>query len=179
MADSKSRVSHEPKTGFGRFMVHYFIPQYANNVMGLVYIGAAILIIIVGLRGLGSSVADNPLVPQFLIEDGRIGIQYVMIALYLEFVMLLILATVTFFTPEDSNFDKKKDAGSQVTHVAGVNVDVSQVEENLKKLKTVAEDEMRLIEGYLEKFDSIADKVNNINRKNLEALSDMKEMLKN
>ena len=178
MAESKKRNRHEPRTFIGRFMVYYFVPQYANNVMGLVYIGAAILIIIVGLRGLGASVANNPLVPQFLLEGDRIGIQYVMIALYIEFVMLFILAFVTFFTPEETHH---KDEGKGETAAAAeskININAKEIRDSVDILKHLTEDEMQMIDGYLERFDKISEKINEINRKNLAALSDMKETLK-
>lgn len=179
MAESKKRNRHEPRTFIGRFMVYYFVPQYANNVQGLVYIGAALLIIVVGLRGLGASVAGNPLVPEFLIEGDRIGIQWVMIALYIEFVMLFILAFVTFFTPEEPHTKEDKEkADAAGAAQAKININAKEIKDSVDILKSLTEDEVKMIDGYLERFDKISEKVNDINKKNLQALSEMKETLK-
>ncbi len=181
--ENNKRSRHEPKTFIGRFMVYTFIPQYANNVMGLVYIGAAILIIIVGLRGLGASVANNPMVPQFLIgENGRIMIFWVMIALYLEFCLLFILAFVTFFTPE-GEVHGKDEKGSVAHGVENIQLEqaaanASKLREQVEVLKRLADDEMRMIEGYLDKFAGISEKITKIQMQNLDSLAQMKETLK-
>ena len=66
-------------------MVYKFVPQYANNVQGLVYMGAACLIIIVGLRGIGKVAASIAIVPKFLLGlDGKVAPMWVMAALFLE-----------------------------------------------------------------------------------------------
>lgn len=188
MAKGYKKPDHEPKNALTRFMVYTFIPQYANNVVGLVYAGAAILIIVVGLRGLGSTVADNPLVPGFLIdfESGKIKILFVMIALYIEFAMLLLLATVTFFTPE-GDIDTKKDdkkgpATIDVSKIDEATIEVEKAQKRLQSqfdsLKKSTEDEINLIEAYLDKFSVLSDKVNKIQTQNIESLIKMRETLK-
>lgn len=177
MAENKTRNRHEPKTPFGRFMVYHFIPQYSNNVMGLVYIGAALLIIIVGLRGLGGGLDQVSLVPNFLLNaDGRIAIEFVMAALYIEFFMLFILAFVTFFTPEDeyhaTSVKVEEHAGPKI------NINAKEVRDSVEIIKDLTDEEMKMIDGYLERFNKISEKINDINRKNLLALNEMKDTLK-
>ena len=100
MTARKREPLHQPKTAIGKFMTFKFIPKYSNNVMGLVYLGAAILIIIVGLRGLGAIAGTVGLIPSFLIgADNKIDPYWVMLALLLEFGMLFLLGIVTFYTP--------------------------------------------------------------------------------
>jgi len=70
----KREPLHQPKTVVGKFMANKFIPKYANKVMGFVYLGAAVLIIIVGLRGLGSLAGTVGIIPSFLIgPDNKIA----------------------------------------------------------------------------------------------------------
>ena len=98
---ASGKVVHEqPKTAFGRFMVYTIVAKYANNIQGFVYMGAAILIIIVGLRGLGELAGTLSAVPKFLLdhEGMKIDPNWVMIALFLEFFLLMILAIVTFLS---------------------------------------------------------------------------------
>ncbi len=73
-----------------RFYMHaYFSNNYTNNVLGLVYIGASILLLIIGLRGLKFIPAENPT-----------GILF---GLSMEFSLLSGYAILTMFTKEDTN----------------------------------------------------------------------------
>jgi hypothetical protein len=65
------------------YMREYFTDRYANAVLGLVYIGAAILIIVIGIRGLKFLPATDPSV--------------VLGALGLEFMLLITYAVVLMY----------------------------------------------------------------------------------
>ncbi len=78
--------------GFRLFMVHYFSHQFANNVTGLAYGGAAILIIAIGIRGLKFIPAAKP--------------SMIMGALFIEFSLLLLMAVTLFYTEEEERTDK-------------------------------------------------------------------------
>ncbi len=71
------------------YMREYFTDRYSNGVLGLVYIGAAILIIVIGIRGLKFLPATDPSV--------------VLGALGLEFMLLITYAVVLMYgrTEED------------------------------------------------------------------------------
>ncbi len=71
------------------YMREYFTDRYSNAVLGLVYIGAAILIIVIGIRGLKFLPATDPSV--------------VLGALGLEFMLLITYAMVLMYgrTEED------------------------------------------------------------------------------
>lgn len=93
-----------PKTGIGEWMVNYFIPQYENNVMAMVYLGAAFLVFIVGLRGVGEAINNVAFVPDFLIDTtagmSHLSNNVVILALLLEFFLITTMAFVMFFKPE-------------------------------------------------------------------------------
>jgi len=126
-----------PKTRFGKYMVNKFIPQYANNVQGLVYLGAAVLVIIVGLRGLGTVAGHIAIVPKFLLEydpelqGSAVSPTWVMFALFLEFFLLLLMATTLMFTPEEE-------------HGAGGHP-VPQPQAQIPQLKPISPEEMNAI----------------------------------
>lgn len=151
-----------PKTAFGRFMVHTFIPQYANNVQGLVYMGAALLIIIVGLRGLGAVAYNIAIVPKFLLDDAthKVSANWVMIALVIEFTLLMVLAIVTFFTPEESGggADHHKPVTSQSDEIV-------KIKQSLRELKEVADEDLKVLNDYVES-------INNVNKKLVQAKAD-------
>lgn len=72
------------------YMREYFTIRYSNTVLGLVYIGAAVLIIVIGLRGLKFLPATDPSV--------------VLGALGLEFILLMTYAVVLMYgRPEESS----------------------------------------------------------------------------
>jgi len=82
------------------YMREYFTDRYSNAVLGLVYIGAAILIIVIGIRGLKFLPATDPSV--------------VLGALGLEFMLLITYAMVLMYgrTDEDG-----VDASREPRHV--------------------------------------------------------------
>ncbi|MBI2417880.1 MAG: hypothetical protein HYV28_08255 [Ignavibacteriales bacterium] len=135
---AKNTNQSGPKTAFGRFMVYTFIPNYANNVQGLVYMGAALLIIIVGLRGLGAVAYNIPIVPKFLLDEAthKVSANWVMIALFTEFSLLMILAIVTFFTPEEMGGGAEHHAKAPTQSEEIVKIKLA-----LKELKEVADEE--------------------------------------
>jgi len=95
-----------PKTAIGEWMVNYIIPQFENNVMAFVYFGAALLVVIVGLRGVGAAIEDVAFIPDFLIHtDPESGVKHlssnvVILALLFEFLLIATMAAVMFFKPE-------------------------------------------------------------------------------
>ncbi len=80
--------------GLTMYMRFYFTARYGNTVLGLVYIGAAVLIIIVGLRGLKFIPPTQPSV--------------VLFALGLEFSLLVIYAFSLIYTKQEEEEDVVK-----------------------------------------------------------------------
>lgn len=140
--------------------------DHTNKVMGLVYIGAAFLIIIVGLRGLGSIVGDISMIPGFLVDakSGKIDSNWVIFALFLEFFMLVLLSTVTFFTPQE---EKKKSMAS-----------LEEFREGIKEIKSFTEEELKVMKSYIDEFEHMSGKISQVHTANVEALKKMSDILK-
>lgn len=77
--------------GISMYMRFYFTVKYSNAVLGFVYIGAAVLIIIVGLRGLKFIPPTQPSV--------------VLFALGLEFTLLVVYAFSLIYTKQEEEAD--------------------------------------------------------------------------
>ncbi len=171
MSTKNNILSNEPRTAFGKYMAYNFIPKHANKVNGLVYLGASLLIIVVGLRGLGSLASSLTVIPKFLIgADGKIDPVWVLTALLVEFTMLFMLGFVTFFTPADS---------VSQAHSENKELDASKLKDNLRDLRNFADEEIKIVENYLEKFDNLSKKVASIQATNLNAIKKMKETIDN
>jgi hypothetical protein len=84
--------------GLHLYMRSYFTVHYSNIVLGFVYIGAAVLIIIVGLRGLKFIPPAQP--------------TFVLLALALEFSLLLTYAFTLMYSKQEEEGDKDR-GGSQ------------------------------------------------------------------
>ncbi|MGB5848663.1 MAG: hypothetical protein WBH40_09265 [Ignavibacteriaceae bacterium] len=99
------RRHKKPKSGLGNWLKYRFATEFDQNIQALVYFGAAFLVIIVGLRGLGD-LSDVSFIPHFLLDsNGKIDAHIVMVGLVVEFLMLCLLAAVSFFAPSESRPD--------------------------------------------------------------------------
>jgi hypothetical protein len=78
--------------GLRLYMAHHFTEKYSNNVTGLAYGGAAFLIVAVGIRGLKFIPAQRP--------------SFILLAIFLEFTMLSMLAITLIYTEEEERMDK-------------------------------------------------------------------------
>lgn len=168
-----------PKTAFGRYMVYKFIPQYANNVYGAVYMGAAVLIIIVGLRGLGTVASQIGIVPGFLLgEDGKVDATYVMAALFLEFALLMIMAIVTFFTPEEEPNHGNGSGETAQKSPNRITIEAATFKAEVEHLQQLTNDEIKVIDAYVNKLGENAKRLNAAKAEFFKALVEMKQYLK-
>ncbi|MBL0323368.1 MAG: hypothetical protein IPP80_13525 [Ignavibacteria bacterium] len=78
--------------GLRLYMAHHFTEKYSNNVTGLAYFGAAILIVIIGIRGLKFIPATKP--------------SLILAAISLEGSLLALLAFGLVYTEEEERMDK-------------------------------------------------------------------------
>jgi uncharacterized membrane protein len=99
---------------FTEAMQDFVIPQFANNVQSFVYAGAGLLVMIVGLRGLGD-LRSIGFIPSALLDgDGMLHGGIVFAALCLELILLVLLAILFFFTPDEQKNSNGKDATRSV-----------------------------------------------------------------
>jgi len=94
------------------YMRHYFTIQYSNTILGFVYIGAAALIIIIGIRGLKFIPGTEPSI--------------ILFALGLEFILLITYAVMVMYTKQDD--DKSNDKGGGIA----ANADYTAVPSGIK-----------------------------------------------
>ncbi|ROL59966.1 hypothetical protein D9V87_03600 [Bacteroidetes/Chlorobi group bacterium MS-B_bin-24] len=104
--------------GLRLYMAHHFTEKYSNNVTGLAYGGAAFLIVAVGIRGLKFIPATKP--------------SFILLAIFLEFTMLLMLSITLIYTEEEERMDrmlkKMEDANkSQLEALRSQQYDIHQL----------------------------------------------------
>lgn len=104
--------------GLRLYMSHHFTEKYSNSVTGLAYAGAAILIVIIGVRGLKFIPPTRP--------------SLILGAIFLEGSMLALLAFVLMYTESEERMDKMmkkmEDANrSQLDTLGDVAKDMHQV----------------------------------------------------
>lgn len=85
---NRFRVMH----GLRLYMVHHFTEKYSNGVTGMAYFGAAILIVVIGIRGLKFIPATKP--------------SLILAAISLEGSLLALLAFGLIYTEEEERMDK-------------------------------------------------------------------------
>jgi len=131
-AQSYSRNRLKFLKGLRLYMSHHFTEKYSNNVTGLAYFGAAILIIVIGVRGLKFIPPTRP--------------SLILGAIFLEGSMLGLLAFTLVYTEEEERMDrmlkKMEDASrNQLDTLEDVSKDmhkmsVALVEGNSDLIKT-------------------------------------------
>jgi hypothetical protein len=142
---------------FSFWLKYKFAAEYEKSIQALVYAGAALLVIIVGLRGLGD-ISDVPIIPGFLLNhEGKIDSNLVMIGLLVEFTMLCLLAAVSFFSPRDRDQDLQSSINNLAETVDTLTEAVpSEVGQTLMKS---AQETKNAIESFLNKEMEILDKI--------------------
>jgi ABC-type multidrug transport system fused ATPase/permease subunit len=86
-------------SGLGFYLRFYFTEKYGNVILGLVYIGAAVLIIIIGMRGLKFIPSTQP--------------SLIFFALGLEFSVLLTYAFTVMYSRSDSETEQDNSNKSE------------------------------------------------------------------
>jgi hypothetical protein len=86
------RKDFSKKRPFSQWMVAEIVTKYENNAQGFAYLGAALLIGVIGLRGVDILKNEN--------------VFWIILALQLEFSLIALLGLLIFFKPEE----KKQNA---------------------------------------------------------------------
>ena len=147
---------HSRNNSFSHWLKYNFAAKYEESIQAMVYAGAALLVIIVGLRGLGN-ISDVPYIPDFLLNhEGKIDSNLVMIGLLVEFTMLCLLAAVSFFSPQDRDKNLQSSINNLAETVDTLSKSVpSEVGQNLMKS---AQETKSAIESFLNKEMEILNK---------------------
>jgi hypothetical protein len=85
---TREKADFLAKNPFSQWMVADIVKKYENNVNGLAYLGAGILIFLIGLRGLGIIGRENQLP--------------IVLSLEIEFTIIATLGLLLFYKPEDN-----------------------------------------------------------------------------
>lgn len=88
------------------YMREYFTDRYSNAVLGLVYMGAAILIIVIGVRGLKFLPATDP--------------SMVLSALGLEFILLITYAAILMYGRAEDSIDRSISSDARGHTIEGM-----------------------------------------------------------
>ncbi len=102
------------------YMKFYFTERYNNTVMGMVYIGAAVLIIIIGMRGLKFIPSTEPTLVFF--------------ALGLEFSLLLTYAFTLMLSKQENNQPNDNNQNSNSNILSAHDLDNAVEIENLLRM---------------------------------------------
>jgi len=86
--DPVDRLDFDKRHRFSQWMVADVVKKYENNVQGLAYLGAGILILFIGLRGLQIIGKNDPLL--------------IVLPLEIEFTIISLLGLLIFYKPEES-----------------------------------------------------------------------------
>ena len=114
-----------------QFFKNEFVQKYEQSVQAFVYFGAAFLVIIVGLRGLGD-LSDAEFIPGFILNDeGKISGNIVIAGLLFEFFMLCLLALVAYFSPKQDVYDKPETINNELLKTIAENT--SEIDNVLSK----------------------------------------------
>jgi hypothetical protein len=81
------QVDVAKRNKFTLWMVNEMVRRYENNAQGLAYLGAAVLIVVIGLRGV-----------QILTKENS---AFIVLALLLEFTLIGMLGVMVFYKPEE------------------------------------------------------------------------------
>jgi hypothetical protein len=112
------QVDLEKRNKFSLWMVHEMVPKYENNAQGLAYLGASVLIVVIGLRGI-----------QILTKDNS---TFIILALLLEFTLIGILGIMVFYKPEDNK--QNVDIEARVS-IRSLNDELAKTKEALESLQ--------------------------------------------
>ncbi|MDH4070337.1 MAG: hypothetical protein OEV30_07925 [Ignavibacteria bacterium] len=106
------------KQGFRRFMQHIFVPAYRNHTQSFVLGAAGFLVMAVGLRGLGV-----------------IAVEWVYVALGIEFMLLTLWALTMYFAPEEKMEEDAFTNGSTPAPAPGIE-NSKELIESVRELST-------------------------------------------
>jgi hypothetical protein len=107
------------KAGFRRFMQNIFVPSYKNHTQSFVLGAAGFLVTAVGLRGLGV-----------------IALEWVYVALGIEFMLLTLWALTMYFAPEEKMEEDGLTNGAKEAKAEVPGLTSKELVESVRELST-------------------------------------------
>lgn len=139
-------------SGMRLYMTHHFCEKYQNIVTGMAYGGAAFLIVAIGIRGLKFIPADKP--------------SFILLAIILEFSMLVLMAFTLLYTEGEERMDKimkkMEDANrSSLDALRGQQADIHMLTNALvgQTAEIIKNRVEKAIEGYMTSGNEIEKKI--------------------
>jgi len=139
-----------------------FADRNERLIQSLVYVGAAFLVIIVGLRGLGD-LSYTTFIPNFILDDsGKIESNIIMVGLLIEFTMLCLLAAVNYFTKDEKKDDLQisienlSEAVSQLTQTIPSEIVqklVQSTQETASSASKLLAEEIEILNSFRSRLD--------------------------
>lgn len=135
-----------------------WIEEYENNLMGLVYFGAAFLIFVIGIRGMGSDLPD--FIKVIMIDNGseRLSSAAIFISIFFEALLISAMALFNFFK-EEEKVGKRLEKIIEILNGRNNDspINLNEVfkklsKEELEKLKEFELENVKIIDDYLRNF---------------------------
>jgi hypothetical protein len=154
--------SNNVKSKYDYWMRYKFAGEKQQTIQALVYFGAAILVIIVGLRGLGDLSNVTFIPPIMLNPDGKIQTNIVMVGLLFEFTMLCLLALISYYSSSEKEDDLSEAIAELTKVLKGIDNpvprDISQtIVENVSRTVRLSEnlilEEKKILNNYNNKVE--------------------------
>ncbi len=122
--EPEDREDFDKKHRFSQWMVADVVKKYENNVQGLAYLGAGILILFIGLRGLQIIGKNDPL--------------FIILPLEIEFTIISLLGLLIFYKPDESTKVRVDVTGSFPTEeIKNLAREVHEAKQELAAEKTM------------------------------------------
>jgi hypothetical protein len=122
--DPVDRQDFDKRHRFSQWMVADVVKKYENNVQGLAYLGAGILILFIGLRGLQIIGKNDPL--------------FIVLPLEIEFTIISLLGLLIFYKPDESTRVRVDVTGSFPTEdIRNLTREVHEAKQELAAEKTL------------------------------------------
>ena len=124
MLEPVDREDFDKRHRFSQWMVADVVKKYENNVQGLAYLGAGILILFIGLRGLQIIGKNDPL--------------FIVLPLEIEFTIISLLGLMIFYKPDESTKIRVDVTGSYLTEeIRNLAREVHEAKQELAAEKTM------------------------------------------
>ena len=103
----------------------------------------------------------------------KISVTYVMLALFLEFSLLMIMVIVTMFTPEDMATGEPHKHGDELP-----SDEIARIKREMAEIKSIAKEDIETFNEYVESINNVNRKLAQAKAEFFKSLSDLKQLFK-